>query len=109
MRNIKEVKFVAMLTIEDRYRHYHMRFKENVLSFVVQYETKMKEKWLPVVRYDTGHGFAHRDLLNKKGEKTKMPIFIKDYNEALSFAEYDIKTNWKVYKHLFLGDADNGN
>jgi len=53
----------------------------------------VKEKWLPVVRYDTRHGFAHRDLLDKKGEKQKTPILAKDYNDALIFAEYDIKSN----------------
>ncbi len=82
-----------MLTPEDRYRHHHVRFKRDVLSFVVQYETKLEGKWLPIVRYDTRHGLAHRDLLDKRGEKQKTPIFAKDYNEALTFAEYDIKSN----------------
>lgn len=109
MANVKEVKFVAMLTTVDRYRHYHLRFKGNVLNFVVQYETKLNGKWYPVVRFDTGHGFAHRDLLNKEGKKVKMSLFITDYNEALTFAEHDIKTNWKIYKHLFLGGGGNGN
>jgi len=71
-------------------------------SFIVQYETKMEGNWLPVVRYDTRHGFAHRDLLDTKGEKQKTPIFTKDYNEGLTFAEYDIKSNWPIYKQQFL-------
>jgi len=108
MTRIKEVKFIVMLTLEDRYRHYHVRFKGDVLNFIVQYETRFKGQWLPVVRYDTEHGFAHRDLLNKKGNKHKTPIFTRDYNEALTFAEYDIKTNWKSYKRTFLGDTENG-
>ena len=36
MTNIKEVEFTVMLTSDDRYRHIHVRFKGNVLSFVVQ-------------------------------------------------------------------------
>jgi hypothetical protein len=36
-------------------------------SFIVQYETKVDGKWLPVVRYDTKYGFVHRDLPDKKG------------------------------------------
>jgi hypothetical protein len=44
------------------------------------------------VRYDTSHGFAHRDLLNIKGEKRKTPLFITDKNDALTFAENDIQT-----------------
>ncbi len=106
MTGIKEVEFIAVLTPEDRYRHYHIRFKGNVLHFVVQYETRFEEQWLPVVRYDTEHSFAHRDLLDKKGNKQKTPIFTRDYNEALTFAEYDIKANWKAYKRAFLGGAE---
>ena len=60
-----------------------------------------------MVRYDTEHGFAHRDLLDINGNKQKTPMFTKDYNEALTFAEYDIKSNWKMYKQGFLGDVKN--
>ena len=49
--------------------------------------------WYPVVRYDTSHGFAHRDLLNIKAQKRKTPLFITDKNDALTFAENDIKDN----------------
>ena len=44
----------------------------------MQYETRLEGKWFPVVRYDTEHGFAHRDLLDKKGDKQKTPMFTKD-------------------------------
>jgi len=86
MNNLKEIQFVVMLTPGDRYRHRHIRLRGNVLSFVVQYETKLKGKWLPVVRYDSEHGFAHRDLFDKTGNQKKTPMFTNDYNEALTFA-----------------------
>ncbi len=98
----KEVKFLVMLTPVDRYRHYHVRMKGVVTSFRVQYETRVAGKWLPVVRYDTRHRFAHRDLLDKRGRARKTPLFTQDYNEALTFAEHDIKSNWKSYKREFL-------
>ena len=60
-----------------------------------------------MVRYDTRHGFAHRDTLAKKGRKQKTPIFAKDYSEALTFAEYDIKSNWRIYKQQFLRGVRN--
>ncbi|MFZ5996241.1 MAG: DUF7718 family protein [Nitrospirota bacterium] len=106
MTSIKEAKFTVMLTPADRYRHRHIRFRGNVLRFVVQYETRLEGKWLPVVRYDTEHGFAHRDLFDSKGNKSKTPMFTEDYNKALTFAEYDIKPNWKIYKKAFLGGAE---
>jgi hypothetical protein len=95
-----------MLTPEDRYRHIHIRFRSDILSFVVQYETRLEGKWLPVVRYDTEHGYAHRDIMDKKGNKRKTPIFTEDYNEALTFAEYDIKSNWRIFKDAFLGGTE---
>lgn len=99
---MKEVKFTIMLTLEDRYGHHHVRLKRAVLSFKVQYETKVEGKWRPVVRYDTRHGFAHRDLLDRRGNEQKTPLFTQDYNEALTFAEHDIKSNWNEYKERFL-------
>ena len=55
-----------------------------------------------VVRYDTAHGFAHRDLLNLKEDAKKTPLFNQDFNDALTFAENDLKTNWELYKKRFL-------
>jgi len=101
----KEVEFVLPFSQEDRYRHNHLRIKGEVMEFAVQYETFINGKWFPVVRYDTSHGFAHRDLLNLKGEKRKAPLFISDKNDALTFAESDIKDNWEVYKQRFLQEA----
>lgn len=99
---MKKVQFNVMLTSEDRYRHEHTRLKKHILGFVIQYETKLDQNWVPVIRYDTRHGFAHRDIMDRKGNKRKTPVFATDYNEALTFAEYDIQSNWKIYKEAFL-------
>jgi len=77
------------------------------MFFRVQYETKVNNTWYPVVRYDTAHGFAHRDILNKKGSVKKTPLFNQNYNDALTFAENDLKTNWEYYKQRFL-EEENG-
>ncbi len=61
-----------------------------------------------MVRYDTEHGYAHRDIFDKKGDKKKTPLFTRDYNEALTFAEGDIKSNWAIYKKAFLGGITYG-
>ena len=103
----KEIKFIVMLTPSDRYRHHHVRVKGIVTSFRVQYETKVAGKWFPVVRYDTRHDFAHRDLLDKRGRVRKTPLFTQEYNEALTFAEHDIKANGRSYKRQFLQEDEN--
>lgn len=102
---MKEVEFVIPFTRWDRYRHYHLRIKDQIVEFLVQYETFTNGEWFPVVRYDIFHGFAHRDLMNIKGQKRKTPLFIADKNDALTFAENDIKDNWKVYKERFLEET----
>lgn len=55
------------------------------------------------MRYDTAHGFAHRDLMNIHGRVDKTPLFNQDYNDALTFAENDLKTNWEYYKKRYRG------
>lgn len=100
---MKKVEFVVMLTSEDRYRHRHRRIKNTVVDFSLQYETKSGERWLAVVRYDTSHGFAHRDLFDRRGREKKTPVFARNLNEALVFADYDIKSNWRMYKASFIG------
>ena len=99
---MKKLEFVIPFSSQDRYRHYHLSVKGQVIEFSVQFETFINGEWFPVVRYDTSHGFAHRDLLNIKGIKRKTPLFATDNNDALTFAENDIKDNWEVYKQRFL-------
>ncbi|MBU0699635.1 MAG: hypothetical protein KKE59_09480 [Proteobacteria bacterium] len=98
----QEVEYSIRLGPTDRYRHKHIKESGKIVYFRVQLETMVGVKWYPVVRYDTSHGFAHRDLLNKKGNVTKTPIFIDNYNDALTFAESDLKANWEIFKERFL-------
>ena len=68
--------------------------KSKVTDVVIQYETRIKDKWHTVVRYDCSHGFFHRDLLSMKGDKIKQPISITNLNDALTYAEQDLKDRW---------------
>lgn len=98
----REVEYLIRLGDTDRYRHKHIRQRGKIVFFSVQFETKFADKWYPVVRYDTSHGFAHRDLIDRKGKVMKTPVFIQDYKDALTFAESDLKANWEIYKRRFL-------
>ena len=76
---------------------------------MVHYEISLKSKWYPVVRYDTSHGFSHKDVLSCKGVVKKETLPFNDLNLALTFAEKDLKDNWKKYREYFLkevGDND---
>ncbi len=58
--------------------------------------------WKPVVRYDTAHGYAHKDLLGPDGTQEKIFMGIADFNEALTLASKDIDENRVRYKERFF-------
>ncbi|NUO09339.1 MAG: hypothetical protein HUU08_11770 [Candidatus Brocadia sp.] len=97
----KEFTKELSLDGEDRLRIKIEVEKGKVKDVVTQYESKIKDKWYPIVRYDCSHGFFHRDILNSKGEKTKQIIQIQNLKDALIYAEQDIKDRWEWYKERF--------
>jgi len=82
----------------DRLRVTARKDKGEILEFVVQYETVVLGEWRPVVRYDTAHGFAHKDIIKANGEVVKQPLFFETYNMAFTYATLDLKMNWRQYK-----------
>jgi hypothetical protein len=98
---VKVVEFVVLWSLEDRYRHRHVRIEGRVVEFMVQYEIRLESGWAPVVRYDTAHGFAHRDLFSQSGKSVKTPLGFQDLNRALTFAEADLKANWRWYRQRY--------
>lgn len=102
----RKIAYVIRIGPYDRYRHLHIQQTGKITFFRVQYETKVNDEWYPVARYDTAHGFAHRDLFDTKGHVVKTPLFNQDYNDALTFAENDLKINWEYYKKRFLDEEN---
>ena len=97
----KEFTKELSLDGEDRLRIKIEVEKGKVKDIVAHYESKIQDKWYPIVRYDYSHGFFHRDILNSKGEKTKQIIQIQNLKDALTYAEQDIKDRWEWYKERF--------
>jgi hypothetical protein len=78
-----------------------------VVRFSVQYETDLDETTYPVVRYDTAHGYAHRDLLNRAGYNIDK-LYLGNasrFGQVLNDAIAEIKTNWTTYLKRFLEEA----
>jgi len=98
---VSETRFVAFLTPDDRIRHHHSSVKGTITWFAIQYEAFIHRGWHPIVRYDTAHGFAHCDRMHPNGKVDKVALPHWDFNEALTFAEYDIKSNWEVYREQY--------
>lgn len=73
-----------------------------VLKFAVQLECCFDDKtWIPVIRYDTAHGFAHCDRLHPYQPAIKTKMETKDYNEALNVAMDDLVDNWNQYRRRY--------
>lgn len=101
MKEKEYLKYVDKLDNE-RVRLRIKTEKGSVVDMVVQYETKIKEQWNAVVRYDCAHGFFHRDVLFPNGNKEKQAIAITDLEAALTYAEQDIKDRWGFYRERYL-------
>ena len=104
--NVKEVEYVAPLGSDGRRRIRHERIEGKIVRFMVQYEIFVKGQWHPVVRYDTSHGFAHRDLMHPDGSKEKTDLLSTDLNICLTFAENDLRANWTDYRESFLKEIE---
>ena len=85
-----------------RYRHYHVSDGKQITEFRIQLEIFVDGNWLVVVRYDTAHGKAHRDILHPNGEQTK--DWFEGYSvvEVLTIGQSDIMENWLSYRQRFL-------
>jgi len=93
----KKTSYEAVLDKEIRLRVHFTRERNRITSFVVQLEHFANDKWHPIIRYDTAHQFAHCDILRPDGSKEKQPMPVSDYNEALTYAQKDIMTNFRRY------------
>ncbi len=101
MRKTK-VKYNIFLSQTDQVRIDFTKEKKKITAFMAQYEFKIKKDWIPVIRYDTSHGFAHCDKLYPDKTKKKIILHLKNWNKALTFAICDLKNNWEIYKNLYL-------
>jgi hypothetical protein len=75
--------------------------KGTILRFRIQFEAMITGKWYAIVRYDTAHGFPHRDLIHPDGSQEKFDFPGWDRNEVLTFGERELKTNWQKYRVEF--------
>lgn len=77
-----EINFLVPLSpqLQDRLRVRATKERGFIISFVVQYEALIAGQWYPIVRYDTSHGFSHKDTLHPSGREDKQPLPFPTYN-----------------------------
>jgi len=98
---VDEIDFVYPLSseLQDRLRVKATKIKGKIVSFVVQYEALIQGQWRAVVRYDTAHRFAHKDILHPDGSVDKQPLDFPSLNLAFTFAIQDLKSLWRWYRY----------
>ncbi len=96
-----ETAFQFVLDRDATLRVRFTRERGRIVAFVVQLECCIAEQWYPVVRYDTAHGFAHCDILTPDGAQEKYALPVRDYNEALTYAQNDLRANFRRYCERF--------
>jgi len=98
-----ETEYIIDLTPdgENRYRHRHVLEKKRIVEFRLQYEAYLVRQWHAIVRYDSFHGFAHRDVMHPDGTETKTAFRDWNYEQVLTFGERDLKQNWATYREKY--------
>jgi len=103
---VHETRYVINLSPDgkNRYRHYHVSEKGQIIEFRIQYEAYLEGRWRAIVRYDTAHGFAHRDVMHPNGTQTKTSFQPFDFATMLTYGERDLKRNWASYCEDYIRD-----
>ncbi len=101
--SMRTIEYVYVLSPEgtDRLRVRAHRAGREIVSFVVQYEAYLGETWHPIVRFDTAHGFAHRDRMHPDGRVDKEPLLWDTYPVALTMATEELKAQWPQYRRRY--------
>jgi hypothetical protein len=86
----------------DRYRHYVQVRRGRVAVFRIRYEAYIAGRRHVIVRYDTAHGFPHRDTLHPNGTEDKAEFPEADRADVLTMGEQDIKINWRKHRERYV-------
>ena len=105
---MSEISFLIYLdeAQENRYRHWHMWYRGEVTEFMIQYEAFIDGRWHPVLRHDSAHGQAHRDLLHPDGAQSKEMYPDYSYAEIMTIGQRDIIENWLTYRTDYVKEIE---
>ena len=96
------VSYVNPKRDDVRLRVEFRKHRRRILEFVVQIEFLRDDEWVPVVRYDTAHGVAHRDsYAADRSVSRHEPLPETDFNRALTLAEKECNRHWRKWVGRF--------
>jgi hypothetical protein len=102
---MRAVEFHRLLDDDNALRVMFESERGQIVRFMVQLECSFEEdgEWIPVVRYDTVHGYAHRDILHPYESEEKTAMVVQDYNEAFTIAVNDVVAKRFQYRRRYEG------
>lgn len=82
---------------------YFETLKGEVSSFVVKYVSVIDDEEIEILRFDSGHGIPHIDILHPD-KKLKRKVWLPhlDISSALTHAQEDITLNFQFYRERYL-------
>ncbi len=97
-----EVSFTAEDLMRVRIRTERGR---GVIAVTAPYKVTINDTIYPVVRHNSSHGPAHRDLLDVEGRNIDKLWYSRSisYAEVVDRAIADIRANWEQYRQDFIG------
>jgi hypothetical protein len=93
--------FVITLTQDDEILVHLEREDRTVVKFSVQYRARIRGEWRSVVRFDTAHRRAHKDICYPDGTQERQELELDDYGVALTYALRDVKVRWEFYRERY--------
>lgn len=72
------------------------RFAQGLVGYAIIYYVIEEGNHVPLVTYDTSHGFPHRDLryLERGDKRRKKEISARTLEEAFDISDEDLERNW---------------
>ena len=73
-----------------------------IINFVVKLILKVNDTYYEVIRFDSGHGCPHKDVLDKQGKVIRKIWYeFLDNKQALDLGIKDLKDNYELYIERF--------
>ena len=93
--------FIVTLTQDDEILIHLEREGRTVVKFSIQYRARIQRGWRPIVRFDTAHGHAHKDICHPDGTQETQDLKLDDYGIALTHGLRDVKARWEFYRERY--------
>jgi hypothetical protein len=100
---VDEREYFILLPGDAQLRVGYQKDRGRILRFTAQLEAYIENGWAIITRYDTAHGYVHRDDLRPDGTQIKSPpMAFADHNDALNYAIGDLRLNGQLYIERYL-------